>query len=174
MSAILNFDATQVAPQESFSPLPAGEYLVMVTNTELKQTKAGTGSYLSVDLQIIEGEYEGRKIWDNITLQNPNQTAVNIGQKQLSSLCHATGELHVQDSEQLHDKLVIAVVGVRPAKGDYDASNNVKAYKAANKQAPVQAAPQQAPAPAPAAQPAMQQAQPAQSAAPATPPWQQQ
>ena len=42
MSAI-NFNAAEVAPQQSFKVLPAGVYSVVATESEVKPTKNGTG-----------------------------------------------------------------------------------------------------------------------------------
>src|SRR3712207_9552548 len=39
-----------------------------------------------------------------IYLQNPNAKAVEIGRKQLNTICHAMGLTHVGDSTELHDR----------------------------------------------------------------------
>jgi len=160
MSA-LNFDATTVDPVDDFSPIPAGEYVMAIIDSEMKPTKNGQGQYLQLTLQVLEGEYKGRMVWDRLNLVNPNQTVVEIARRTLSAICHAVGKLQVQDSAELHDIPMVVRVSVRPADGQYDASNEVKAYKAMQKpqaqpmpqsqpaqnfqaQQPVQQAPQQA------------------------------
>ena len=56
--ALFNFDATAVKPQEtSFSPIPAGNYLALVTSSEMKLLKSGNGTGLSLQLQIVDGQY---------------------------------------------------------------------------------------------------------------------
>ena len=157
MSA-LNFDATTVDPVEDFSPIPAGEYTMAIIDSEMKPTKNGQGQYLQLALQVLDGDYKGRMVWDRLNLVNPNQTAVEIARRTLSAICHAVGKLQVTDSSELHNVPMLVRVSVRPADGQYDASNEVKAYKRIEGQA---------------AQPAMaQQAQPAQQpAAAGAMPW---
>ncbi|TWU39480.1 DUF669 domain-containing protein [Novipirellula artificiosorum] len=41
--AALNFDANQVEPTNSLEPIPAGKYVAVITDSEMKPTKAGTG-----------------------------------------------------------------------------------------------------------------------------------
>lgn len=126
------FNAAEVEPQGSFEPIPAGWYTAMVTDSEFKPTKNGQGEYLQLRLDIIKGEYEGRVIFDRLNLNNPNQTAVEIAQRQLSSICRAVGIMTPTDSSELHDKPLKVKVSIRPAGNGYEASNEVKAYDAAD------------------------------------------
>jgi hypothetical protein len=123
------FDATQVEPQGEYTPIPAGEYKVQIITSEMVANKAETGQMLKLELEIMEGQQSGRKIFDRLNLDNPNMTAVEIAQRQLSAICHAVGQLSVQDSEQLHFKPMIAAIVVTPPKGEYGAGNNIKTYK---------------------------------------------
>lgn len=135
------FDATQVAPNQPFEVLPPGKYKVQVTDSDMRPTKDGTGQYLWLEMEILDGEYQGRKMWDRLNLVNQNQQAVEIAQRSLSALCHATGKLHVSDSQEIHFIPVIATVKVRPAKGDYDASNEIRGYEAAGNVTPMASRP---------------------------------
>ena len=135
------FDANAVQPQESRDPLPANWYKCVILASEEKPTKAQTGSYLQLQLQVIEGDYSGRSVFDRLNLDNPNQTAVDIAQRTLSSICRATGVMTPTDSSQLHDIPIMVKVAIRPASGGYDAGNDIKEYAAADN---VQAAPQPA------------------------------
>jgi hypothetical protein len=145
--ATLNFTTSSVTlserPATSYGPLPAGEYEMVITRSASKPTKAGTGSYLELEMQIASGEHSGRRHWERLNLDNPNSTAVRIAQEALAKLCLALGLEHVEDSEQLHDLPFIAVVGID--KKD-DQRNVIYDY------APVMAAkPQPKPAAAPQA-----------------------
>lgn len=156
MSAPLNFDANQVDPNTAYDPIPAGWYTAMITESEMKPTKNGQGQYLQLSFQIIDGEHNGRILWDRLNLVNNSQPAVEISQRTLSAICHAVNELNVADSAQLHNKPMQVKVKVKPADGQYEASNEITGYKPSG----------QSSAPAPAATPA-------QPAASNTPPWQQ-
>lgn len=129
MSSFLNFDATQVDPTNTFEPVPAGEYEVMIIDSEEKYTAKGNGKYLQLTLQVQSGEFTGRMLFDRLNLDNQNRTAVEIAQRQLSQICHAIGELRLTDSRQLHEKPLIARVKVRPAQGEFEASNLIAGYK---------------------------------------------
>ena len=126
----MTFNANNVEPSSSFEPLPSGDYPVIIQSSEMKQTKAGTGSFLELTLEVIDGQSKGRLIWDKLNLDNPNQVAVDIAQKQLSSICRAVGVMQVDDSSQLHNLPMVAKVKYMPEKDGYDASNNIKSYKA--------------------------------------------
>lgn len=160
----LHFDATQVDPTDRYEVLPAGDYEVMIVESEQKPTKLGDGSYLQLTLEVQSGPFQGRKIFDRLNLDNANRTAVEIAQRSLSQICHAINVLQVTNSEELHYKPMIAKVKVRPPRGEYDASNEVGGYKMAGSPAPAQ---RQA-APATAQRPATSAPW---STAQAAPPW---
>lgn len=137
---------------ESFDVVPPGEYKAMVVESDVKPTKSGTGTQLVLTWQIVEGEYEGRKIWGRINLRNANEKAVQIGRKELNTLAIATGKpsgYHLSDSTELHDIPVIIDVKIRPAEGQYREGNEIKGYKAVDAvAAPPAAAPKAASIPA--------------------------
>jgi len=45
MANLNGFNATEVEPTTNFEPLPAGKYLAAITESEMKPTKSGSGSY---------------------------------------------------------------------------------------------------------------------------------
>lgn len=148
--ANLQFNATNVAPSQAFTPLPAGDYQAIITESETKATKDGQGQYLQLKLQIQGGEFAGRVLFDRLNLWNNNQQAQEIAQRALSAICHAVGILQVGDSQELHNRPLIATVKVKPASGNYEANNEIKGYKAAQLEAAPAFMPPQAQA-APAA-----------------------
>ena len=46
MANLNGFNAAQVEPSQDFEPIPAGKYLAVITETEMKPTKNGSGQYL--------------------------------------------------------------------------------------------------------------------------------
>lgn len=172
--AAINFDAATVAPNASFDPLPAGWYNANITASEMKPTKDGSGAYIQLELTVLDGQFANRKVFDRLNVQNTSQVAQEIAYATLSSICHATGVIQVQDTSQLHGIPMEVKLSVQAASGDYEASNKVKGYRASSQGggAPApqmgQAAPQMTP---PVQQPPVQQAQvqqpPVQQAAPA-------
>ena len=129
------FNAENVEPNAPRDPIPAGWYKAVIEATEEKPTKAQTGSYLQLTIQVIEGEHAGRKVIDRLNLNNPNATAVEIAQRTLSSICRAVGVMTPRDSADLMDKPMMVKVKVKPASGEYSASNEVDDYAAPDKAA---------------------------------------
>ena len=137
---LTGFNALEIEPATSYEPLPADWYKVVITDTEEKPTKAQTGSYLQLTIEVIEGNHAGRKVFDRLNLKNPNSVAVQIAQSSLSSICRAVGVNSPQDSIELRDKPLMVKLAVKPADGQYSASNEIKGYEAAKGGAAMQAA----------------------------------
>jgi hypothetical protein len=162
------FDANEL-PQGNggnFEPLPEGSYNATVTQAELKPTNDGTGQYIKLRLDITGPSHQGRVIFSNLNIKNASAKAEEIGRQQLGDIMRAIGLAKVTDTDQLIGGNLNIKLSIRAARTDektgktYEASNEVKAYRAINGAAAptFQAA---APAAAPAA------AAPAK----ATPPW---
>jgi hypothetical protein len=173
--AFLNgtFDATEVAPAVPLELLPPGKYLAHLIESEMLPTKAGDGQLLKLVWEVLEGPSARRKIFDQLNLVNRSEQTVEIAQRTLSAICHAVGQVHVSDSEQLHFKPLIVTLRVEPAGPDKhgvyrEARNKVAGYSAANASGtsapprPATPAPRSAPAAPPPA---------ARGNASVTPPW---
>ena len=136
MASLNGYDATQYDPQDSFEPIPAGWYKVMITASEFKETKRGDGEYLQLRLDIIDGEYENRVLFDRLNLRNHNQSTVDIANRALSAICHAVGVLQPEDSQELHDIPLEAKITIKPARDGFEAANEVRGYRAINNEKP--------------------------------------
>lgn len=146
MPSDLNFDATGVQPNARPDPLPAGEYRMAITGSEVKPTSTGSGKMLKIELVVLDEPFKGRKVFDNLNIQNANPEAQRIAHGQLSAICHATGVLQLMNSFQLHNIPMLVRIAIKQSPG-YDPQNVVKGYKG------ILAAPGSAPA-SPAAAPA--------------------
>ena len=112
-----------------FDALPAGWYGAEVIKSEVKQTRAKTGKYLSLQFKILDEEYEGRLIFCNLNLVNPNPQAVEIAQRELKSICVACGiDGDLDDSVDLHNIPIGIKLTIKPATADYPEGNNIKGY----------------------------------------------
>lgn len=151
--AQLNYTADANMPTNSYDVLPKGKYLCMAIASEMKKTKNMTGEYLQITFEVIDGHGKGRKIFDRLNIRNQNKTAEKIATEALNALCLATGVLHLNDSEQLHNIPVVLDVTIEDGRDGYEAQNRVKSYSpaSAGTAAPAPAAaPVQAAASAPA------------------------
>ncbi len=91
----------------------------------MRVTRNGMGQFLWLMLDILDGPHKGRKIFDQLNLVNPNPTTVEIAQRTLSAICHATGRMHVSDSEELHLIPMTIQVKIKPPKNGYGESNAI-------------------------------------------------
>ncbi len=139
MMDLTGFNATEVEPNAPREPVPAGWYKAVISETEEKPTKAQTGSYLQLTVEIIEGEHAGRKVIDRLNLNNPNEVAVEIAQRTLSSICRAVGVMTPRTSGELMDKPMMVKVKVKPGDANYGPSNEIDDYQPKDK-APAPAA----------------------------------
>ena len=151
MANLNGFDASQVPEQEEFSAIPEGQYVVIATASEMKPTKNGAGEYLQFIFEIIDGQHKGRKLWARLNLNNQNQIARDIAQRELAAICKAVGIIKPMDSAELHNKPLLATVAVELDDRRKE-RNEIKKYEPIATQQPMYApAAAQAPAAAPAA-----------------------
>jgi len=137
------WDATQGETMGTTDALPAGEYVAAIVKSERREAKSMNGNaYINLEFEVLDGQYQGRRFWTMLNLWNHNQTAVEIAQRELNSICHAVGKLRVSNSKELHNIPMLVKLGVRTH--DYGTQNTTKGYKPMNGgSAPQQQAPQQ-------------------------------
>lgn len=140
--------AVEADERQGLEPMPAGDYNVHIVDSVMKETKSG-GDMLALTLEVIDGPYEGRKVFDNLNIRNANPVAQSIAHQTLKAICDACGTGPIEDSETLHHRPMVAVLKIEADKtGQYDPRNAVKRYKARGGAAPAgKAAPQRVAAP---------------------------
>ena len=134
MADLTGFDASKVEPNEVATPVPKGDYQVVILESEKKPTSKGDGHLLSMVLQVTEGPFQGRKLYDRLNLWNKSEQAAKIAQGTLSAICRAVNVLTPQNSTDLHNRTLTAVVDVREHEGKL--RNEVKGYKPRQTSAP--------------------------------------
>ncbi len=127
------FDANVVEPSSPRNVISPGDYKAEIVKSEMKDVKNSSNQYLNLELAILEGPYKNQRVFDLLNLINSNATAAEIAAKTLSAICHATGQMQVSDSDELHFKPMMIKVAVQPAGPDKngvmrDAQNKVKGY----------------------------------------------
>jgi hypothetical protein len=132
-----------------FDVMPAGDYVGQISNHEWKPTKSG-GHMLALTLELVAPEkYVGRKVWENLNIDNSNETAQKIAMaamKQVCVACSAEGywdamfeadsieslaTLFEQLPEALYEKDIKLNIGIEKGKDGYPDKNMVKSYKLA-------------------------------------------
>ena len=167
MAFIQPFDATKVAPQERPAPIPAGVYNARIVESEVKALASGNGEGMRLTWEVLDGPCANRKVFQRINYRHQNPQAEQIGQSQLSAICHSVGVMQLQDTQQLHGRPCRIRVKIRKDDtGKYEDQNEVSGVEPLGT-----AQPGMPPTMAP---PGMAPAQPATTApaASAVPPWQ--
>lgn len=123
----LEFDHSQVEHNDDFSTIPNGEYFAQIIESEVSETKAKNGTLLKLTWQITEGEYENRRIWQQLCIKHQNETAQKIAQGHLKQICEAFGiQGHISNSEELHGYVARVKVGLGKKQEGYEQRNEIK------------------------------------------------
>jgi hypothetical protein len=131
--AQINFDPNDYEPSKGFDILPAGQYTVMITNSDIKLTKAGDGEYVWIEYTVLDGEHENRRLWSNHNVKNKNEEAEKIAKSEMSAICAACGiKGRLDDTNQLHDVPMRVGVSIRRGKDGYADQNQIRSWAPAN------------------------------------------
>lgn len=147
----ISFNRNELPEQDSFEPIPAAWYPARIVEAEPKDSKSGNGQYINVQWEIMGAKFSGRKVFGRITTRNVNEVAEEIGRKQIRELMEATGLAVLNKTEQLIGKTCEIKVSVSPATAQYEASNDIKRYRAAGGALPTASSAPSAAAATPAA-----------------------
>jgi len=124
-----SFDVDSLPKSErNFDPLPDGWYTASITGAEIKKTKAGTGEYIAVRYDITGPTHQGRVIFANLNIKNPNPKAEEIGRMELGNLMRAIGLSRVTDTDQLIGGTLSIKITISKSE-QYGDGNEVKGYK---------------------------------------------
>lgn len=97
-------------------PVPEGDYDLQLSESDVNQTKDGTGVLLKCTFEVITGEYEGRKVFTQFNVANKSAQAQQIGIAEFKALCLGCGvpfEEARNDTSLLEFKPFKAKVGLR-------------------------------------------------------------
>jgi hypothetical protein len=78
-------DLLKIADEAGFTPLPIGEYDVMVASAEAKTTNQGKDA-IKVQFQVLSGPCAGRKIFNQFTISPENPNAVGFFFRHMEAL----------------------------------------------------------------------------------------
>jgi hypothetical protein len=142
----IDFDLDQYEASKPAGAIPAGKYQVVIASTSEKTSKNGD-RYVELELEVIAGEHQGRKVRDILNLWHPNEKPRNIARQTLKAICEAI-ERKVSDTSQLCNYPLLLSVGVEDNtyNGTTSQVNRVKGYAKLERSVPQQSQ-------APAAQP---------------------
>lgn len=114
------------------SVVDAGDYIAEIVKSEYLITKAKDGHRLNLHWKILDGPFKGRMVFSNLNLDNPDEQAQDIAEKELNTIVQACGKVSIkEDSEEIHNIPVKIKVTVRPANSNFAAQNEIKFYSEA-------------------------------------------
>jgi hypothetical protein len=98
-------------------PIPPGWYQAQIVENSVEYAKNGNGTYLLAVFEILSSEHKGRRVYQNVTLQNVNQQAVEIGQRLLKDIYDSVGVTGpTRDIQVMLFKPVMARTGIKVDK----------------------------------------------------------
>lgn len=125
--AQLNYVPDATDQYQGFEPLPAGEYKVQITDSDIVTPKSGNGSMIKFTYEVIaDPQFDGRKIFDNIIIEHSSVEAERIGKQKLNTICALTGIKALKDTAQLHGKAMSLLISVKDNQGEKQ--NVIKKY----------------------------------------------
>lgn len=87
IAGMYNQEIADTAQDGNYTPMPDGVYVVCITEEEVKPTKKGDGNYLALTMEVMDGEFKGRKLWDILNIDNPSVKARAIALKNFEQIC---------------------------------------------------------------------------------------
>ena len=132
MADLKVFNLPQTPPADGgsdFVPVPPGAYEAVMVDSSVGETADGK-ICLNYTLEVVQGEYKGRKIWERFLLTHQNPVAAGMAQRRLSSLCRILGVPYPpNDSSQLHNQPIVAVVKHSTPNGSTKVFANVDRFQ---------------------------------------------
>ena len=135
-----------------FSPFPAGHYTMQAIEVgDLKQNKNETGAYAHITFEVVDGEYKGRRIFENFSYFHENAKTVNIALQRTKAWIIACGldgniELTVDVLKSLEGREFTAEVTIKPDSQNIP-KNNIRSFVAPDDDGGLTKAVEQKPAP---------------------------
>jgi len=102
---------------------------MMLIEDELKPNKNGTGENLKLVFQVVEGEYENKKIFENFVWSHKeSEVAVKIARARFASFCLACGIPCPKDTQELHNVPFMGEIGISKGTGGYSDQNTITKF----------------------------------------------
>lgn len=123
------YHADNLPKGNSYDAIPAGWYVATIAKAEVKPTNAGTGNYIAVRYDITGPTHQGRVVFGNLNIKNPNPKAEEIGRQQLGEIMRAIGLTQVTDTDQLIGGRLEIKLTIKKDE-QYGDGNDIKGFKA--------------------------------------------
>ena len=122
---LLSTEVAANAGGNDFEVLPQGWYDAIVDRAENTTTAKGDDC-LKLTFRINTGQYTGRLIFSTFVYGHPKELVANIARGQMAKIAQVA-EINPMNADDFAGARVGIKLAVRPAAGQYPASNDVKA-----------------------------------------------
>lgn len=142
--------------ERSYEPLPAGDYLVQATEGAVVRKDNGN-AMIKLTFEIMDGEYERRKLFENLNIRHSNPTTQRIATERLTQFWRDALGQHGNppNVDDLLFRPVVVTVVVKADKADPKVlRNNIVKIRSASGDAPPKQEARPAAAPAARSAPA--------------------
>lgn len=115
-----SLDPNTVEPSQGVrEPFPGGWYPLIAYKSDAKENSQKCGQVAYFYCKVTQGVYQGRELLHTINVTHKkSKEAQDIGQKELSALCHAIGYLsELEDTDELLDQPFVALVAIEESSG---------------------------------------------------------
>lgn len=125
----------EIEPGRGFGTIPGAEYIMQIIENEVQPAGTGKGQVLKLTWDVVDGEYEKSRVWENVNFLHDNPKAQLIGQQHIKEICDAVGfQGNLDDADVLMFIPCRVLVGIergkpRPEGGVYDDKNTIKRVK---------------------------------------------
>ena len=109
---------------KTYTPLPEGDYDLLIEKAEEKNSKNGD-PMLSLKFEVEGGEYAGRFLFETVMLDHSNPVVVEMGQRKLHGIMLLTGVTAPKDASDFVGKTLTAKVKVGKDKGTGEMRNEI-------------------------------------------------
>ncbi|MCC9603534.1 DUF669 domain-containing protein [Stieleria sp. JC731] len=107
------FDPTKTDEVVTRKLLPNGDYKAVLEDSDLMKFQSGA-ELLKLTHRIIEGPYEGRKIWTDAWWTKKDRSKCDTGRNLFGAQCRAVGVLNPGDTCETHNRpCIISVICVK-------------------------------------------------------------
>lgn len=119
-------NVNDIPERTAYTPVQPGTYYGMIMSAEEKpngpNSKDPNGSQIVLDIEITEGEFQGKKLVERLNLKNASDKAREIAFQTLGEIIRAVGKVTVSSTDDLQGKRFMMEVVVEPGR-PYAAKN---------------------------------------------------
>lgn len=112
------FKRKDYGEMSDFSAIAKGDYIVKITKSEYKANSKKNGHFIALVLEVQNKPHKGHKVFVNLNVDNPSDTAIEMANNELATICDAIGKASIKDTDELMGKMMIATLKIKDDKNE--------------------------------------------------------